>query len=95
MRNKRIFRFWIWYFLNLLRIWIKFNIKYNDENIRIGIKINRISYTPEAYAYANYLTKKGFIVDLNYKEKLRKDNDIEINFMGFRPFWIKFPNKKN
>ena len=44
LRNKRIFRFWIWYFLNLLRIWIKFNIKYNDENIRIGIKINRISY---------------------------------------------------
>ena len=94
LRNKRIARFWIWYFLNLLRIWIKFNVKNNEnEFISIGIKINKISYTPEAYAYANYFKNKGFIVDLNYKEKLKKNNDIVINFMGFRPFWVNFINK--
>ncbi len=94
IRNKKIARFWVWYFLNLLRIWIKFNVKNNySDYINIGIKINKISYTPEAYAYSNYLANKGFKIDLNYKEKLKHNNDIVINFMGFRPFWVNFFNK--
>ena len=91
IRNKKVLRFWIWYFINLLRIWIKFNIK-KEENVmpKVGIIINQISYTPEAYAYTKYLRNKGFVVDLNYKGKLEKNNDITINFMGFRPFWKNF-----
>ena len=88
-------RFWIWYFLNILRQWIRYNIE-NEKttNIKVGIEINRISYTPEAYAYADFLSKKGFIVDINYKENLKKNNDLTIHFMGFRPFWNKFIFKR-
>jgi len=95
LREKKVIRFWIWYFLNILRQWIQYNIeKEKDSNIKIGIELNRISYTPEAYAYADFLSKKGFIVDLNYKENLKKNNHLTIHFMGFRPFWKNFIYKK-
>ena len=94
IRNKKILRFWIWYFINLLRIWIKFNIeKRKTDNISIGIELNHKSYLPEAYAYANFLKQKGFDVDLNYEGKLKNNNSIIIHFMGFRPFWNNIFNK--
>ena len=95
MREKKVLRFWLWYFLNILRQWIRYNIETEkNTDIKIGIEINRISYTPEAYAYAHFLTKKGFIVDLNYKEQLKNNNDLTIHFMGFRPFWNNFIFKR-
>lgn len=55
----------------------------------IGIPLSQYAYTPEAYAYEKYLKLKGHIVQLDYE--LDPDNDINIYFMGTRPFW----NKKN
>lgn len=53
----------------------------------IGIPLSRCSYTPEAYAYENYLKKLGHQVQLDYD--LDPNNDINIFFMGTRPFWKK------
>lgn len=54
-------------------------------SINIGITITKDSYTPEAYAYADFLSRKGHKVELAYR--LNPNNDINIYFMGLRPFW--------
>src|SRR5690606_2923229 len=50
-----------------------------------GIPLSHNAYTPEAYAYEQYLTSKGWQVQLDYE--LDPNNDINIFFMGTRPFW--------
>lgn len=53
----------------------------------IGVTISKNAYTPEAYAYKKYLESKGHLVQLDYV--LDPQNDINIYFMGARPFWKK------
>lgn len=53
--------------------------------MNIGIPLSRYAYTPEAYAYEKYLKKFGHQIQLDYD--LDPDNDINIYFMGIRPFW--------
>ena len=55
--------------------------------MKIGITISINSYTPEAYAYEKYLKNLGHQVELDYD--LDPNNDINIFFMGTRPFWEK------
>ncbi|WP_340834396.1 glycosyltransferase family protein [Acinetobacter variabilis] len=49
--------------------------------------MSKFAYTPEAYAYEKYLKKLGHQIQLDYE--LDPDNDINIYFMGTRPFWKK------
>lgn len=58
----------------------------------IGITLNSISYTPEAYAYEKYLKNLGYQVQLDLDKKLDPSNDVNIYFMGTRPFWRKNNN---
>lgn len=51
----------------------------------IGITLKPYAYTPEAYAYEKYLSQHGWDVQLDYE--LDPDNDVNIYFMGMRPFW--------
>ncbi len=53
----------------------------------IGIPLSKYAYTPEAYAYEKYLKELGHQVQLDYV--LDPNNDINIHFMGIRPFWKK------
>lgn len=53
----------------------------------IGITLKPYAYTPEAYAYEKYLSQHGWQVQLDYT--LDPNNDINIYFMGLRPFWKK------
>lgn len=53
----------------------------------IGITLKPNAYTPEAYAYSEYLSQYGWNVQLDYQ--LDPNNDINIYFMGVRPFWQK------
>lgn len=55
--------------------------------MNIGIPLSKFAYTPEAYAYEKYLKKLGHQIQLDYE--LNPDNDINIYFMGTRPFWKK------
>ena len=55
--------------------------------MKIGIPLSSFAYTPEAYAYEKYLKKLGHQIQLDYE--LDPDNDINIYFMGTRPFWKK------
>lgn len=57
--------------------------------MKIGISLKQNAYTPEAYAYQEYLAVKGHNVQLDYENLLDNDNDINIYFMGVRPFWKK------
>ena len=57
--------------------------------MNIGITLKPHSYTPEAYAYEKYLTKRGWSVQLDYENNLDPNNDINIYFMGLRPFFGK------
>lgn len=59
--------------------------------MNIGITISRVAYTPEAFAYERYLTNLGHNVELQYE--LDPNNDINIYFMGLRPFWKKSKGK--
>ncbi|MDO9866366.1 glycosyl transferase [Glaesserella parasuis] len=52
--------------------------------MKIGITLKKSAYTPEAYAYANYLREKGNIVQLDFENNLDINNDINIYFMGIR-----------
>ncbi len=61
--------------------------------MKIGIGLKKQSYTPEAYAYANYLKKKCVTVQLEDESLLDSDNDINIYFMGVHPFWQKKQGK--
>lgn len=55
--------------------------------MKIGITLKNGAYTPEAYAYESYLVKKGLQVELDYN--LDPNNDVNIYFMGVRPFFSK------
>lgn len=61
--------------------------------MNVGIGLKKQAYTPEAYAYADYLKKKGITVQLESEEFLDLNNDINIYFMGIRPFWEKQQGK--
>lgn len=53
--------------------------------MKIGITLKHNAYTPEAYAYQQYLVGYGYDVQLDFN--LDNNNDINIYFMGLRPFW--------
>ena len=55
--------------------------------IKIGIGLNSISYSPEAYAYSNFLESRGYEIQLDNENKLDPNNELNIYFMGIRPFW--------
>ena len=55
----------------------------------IGISLKKHYYSPEAYAYKDYLIKKGWDVQLDYEEFLSDENDITIMFLGLDPIWKK------
>ena len=55
--------------------------------MKVGIPLSKHAYTPEAYAYEKYLKKNGHQVQLEYE--LDPNNDVNIYFMGTRPFWKK------
>ncbi|WP_313132032.1 glycosyltransferase family protein [Stutzerimonas nitrititolerans] len=55
----------------------------------LGITINRYSYTPEAYAYKEYLTRRGVDVQLDEACMLDPAHDVHIYFMGVLPVWRK------
>ena len=61
--------------------------------MNIGIGLKKSAYTPDAFAYNKYLTSKGFNVQLEAECKLDLNNDINIYFMGFIPFWKKQEGK--
>ena len=58
-----------------------------EVRVKIGIPLSKYAYTPEAYAYEKYLKNLGHQVELDYD--LDPNNDINIFFMGTRPFWRK------
>lgn len=53
--------------------------------MKIGIQKRESAYTPEAYAYSKYLAARG--CEIEFLENLSSHNDINIYFMGIRPFW--------
>lgn len=55
--------------------------------MKVGIPLSKYAYTPEAYAYKKYLQELGHQVQLDYE--LDHNNDVNIYFMGTRPFWKK------
>ncbi|ENX26488.1 MULTISPECIES: glycosyltransferase family protein [Acinetobacter] len=55
--------------------------------MKVGIPLSQFAYTPEAYAYEKFLNKHGHSVQLDYE--LDPNNDLNIYFMGMRPFWKK------
>lgn len=55
--------------------------------MKVGITLKTNAYTPEAYAYEKYLQELGHQVQLDYE--LDPNNDVNIYFMGTRPFWKK------
>lgn len=55
--------------------------------MNIGITLKKNAYTPEAFAYKRYLEAHGHCIDLNLPHNLDNKNDINIYFMGVRPFW--------
>ncbi|WGE71284.1 glycosyl transferase [Actinobacillus equuli subsp. haemolyticus] len=58
--------------------------------MKIGITLKRQAYTPEAFAYQDYLTKRNHLVQLDYEENLDPNNDINIYFLGMRPVWKRY-----
>lgn len=57
--------------------------------MKVGIGLKETAYTPEAYAYASHMEKNGFLVQLESEPNLDPFNDVNIYFMGTRPFWKK------
>lgn len=55
--------------------------------MRVGIALSERAYLPEAYAYQKYLSANSFKVQLASREEIDADNDLNIYFMGLRPFW--------
>lgn len=53
----------------------------------VGIGLKEHAYTPEAYAYKSYLESNGVSVQLENEASINPNNDINIYFMGMRPFW--------
>lgn len=58
--------------------------------MKIGIGLKEHAYTPEAYAYKNFLESNNFSVQLENEIHLDPNNDLNIYFMGIRPFWRKY-----
>ena len=46
--------------------------------MNIGITKKKNAYTPEAYAYKNYLEKYGCQIQFDYEDNLDPNNDINI-----------------
>lgn len=57
--------------------------------MKIGITKKEFAYIPEAYAYTNYLQKFGHQIQFDFEHNLDPDNDVNIYFMGVKPFWKK------
>lgn len=57
--------------------------------MKIGITLKPHAYIPEAFAYQKYLEAKGWQVQLAEDCALDPNNDVNIYFMGTRPFWKK------
>ena len=55
--------------------------------MKVGIPISKNAYTPESYAYKEYFESLGYDIELDYK--LDPNNDINLIFMGVKPFWKK------
>lgn len=55
--------------------------------MKVGITLSKHAYTPESYAYYDFLISKGFNVQLDYI--LDPNNDINIDIMGIQPFWTE------
>lgn len=53
--------------------------------VEIGLK--REAYTPEAFAYCDYLSERGHVARLCDESLMTDDADIRIYFMGMRPIW--------
>lgn len=62
--------------------------------MRVGVGLTNGAYTPEAYAYKEYLEGKGVSVELALRRDLHATNDINILFMGISPFWSSRSCKK-
>lgn len=58
--------------------------------MKVGIGLKECAYTPEAYAYKSYLEFNGISVQLEDEVCIDLNNDINIYFMGIRPFWNKY-----
>lgn len=57
--------------------------------MKIGIKHYGRAYVPEGYAYKKHLESRGHTVQLEEKGEVSTNNDINIQYMGFDPFWHK------
>jgi hypothetical protein len=55
--------------------------------VLIEIELKRQAYTPEAFAYRDYLAIHGHVVRLCDASSMSPDADIRIYFMGLRPVW--------
>lgn len=53
----------------------------------IEIELKSQAYTPEAFAYRDYLAIHGHVVRLCGASSMSPDADIRIYFMGLRPVW--------
>ena len=58
--------------------------------MQIGIGLKEHAYTPEAYAYKRYLEANGVSVQLESELSIDPNNDVNIFFMGLRPFWRRY-----
>lgn len=58
--------------------------------MQIGIGLKEHAYTPEAYAYKSYLEANGVSVQLESEVSIDPNNDVNIFFMGLRPFWRRY-----
>lgn len=55
--------------------------------MKVGVGLKKHAYTPEAYAYKKFLEQSNVDVQLAPEEELCSDNEVNIYFMGLRPFW--------
>jgi hypothetical protein len=63
--------------------------------MRIGICLNEITYSAEAYAYATYLTLNGFTVEVGLEESLSNTIELKLQFPGFIPPFDKIGAKSS
>lgn len=54
--------------------------------MKIGICLKETAYLPEAYAYSDYLTSKGFNIELGFEKDLSSNLDLKLKFLGFSLF---------
>ncbi|MDR8015706.1 glycosyltransferase family protein [Ectopseudomonas guguanensis] len=55
--------------------------------MKVGVGLKKHAYTPEAYAYKRFLEQSNIEVQLALEEELCPYNEVNIYFMGLRPFW--------